>query len=396
MKIFQLILNEDNENAKGVFAMSIVNNPAFKSFYVALAEEKVLFKVDEKKKNTITGVALMPDKLVTRLNKKTNEQYQVYFSKDTIEKTSQEFLKNFNQSNVTVEHMLSVDDVTVVESWISVDDELDKSNALGIEAPAGSWFMTLKVENSDLWDGLIETGLLNGLSIEGNFEKHEMTALEFSEINKNQNDMNKKENNIIKAIREAFMGKDTEKVEAEAEIAQVSKWWSTVVNDTFAIDDKVEYKPLEDGGEPSPVSAGEYELEDKRRILIDSEGIIRFIFDDKAVEEPVVEEETEEVAEEVEEEVEASAVPEPVETPVPADTKVKVETKVATPEVAPEKPTETVAEVKDAIETKVEEDVAPVMVPHTDTQSRKRIKFKFDRKLTVQERIQQNLEANLS
>ena len=67
MKIFELLLNEENENAKGVFAMSIVNDPSMESHYVALSSEKVLFKVQDEKKHILTGVALIPDKIVTLL-----------------------------------------------------------------------------------------------------------------------------------------------------------------------------------------------------------------------------------------------------------------------------------------------------------------------------------------
>ena len=347
MNIFELKLNKDNENADGVYAMSIVGSPAMGSNHVLLADEQIYLKVQDEKKKILTGVALIPNKLITRYDKKTKEPYQIFFSKDTIETTSQQFLKNFNQKSITVEHMLSVEDVTVVESWIKSDDKLDKSVALGIEAPVGSWIMTLKVENDELWDGLIETGLLNGFSIEGQFEKHSVTESELTEMNENKHYMDKKEKNVITAIRELFLGKDTN-VELEA-VAEVSKWWMDLVDGTtFELGSQLMRKPYEDGGEAFPLSAGEYELEDGRKVLTDAEGIIRYIFGD----EPEVEPET----------------PEAV-----------VETPVAEP---------TVADVVNKIKVETE----PQLVPHTDAPNvTRKPKLKFDNKLTVQERIKRGL-----
>lgn len=378
-KILEMFLDDEKSDIDGVYALSIVNNPAMKSNHVLLAEEKLQLKVQDEKKKILTGAALIPDKLITRFDKKTKEPYQIYFSEETIEKTSQKFLQNFNQSNITVEHMLSVDDVTVVESWIKEDETMDKSNALGLDVPVGTWMMTLKVENDELWDGLLETGLLNGLSIEGNFlsKEVEKTGLSVLSTELNKNDkMNKKEKNIITAIRDAFMGKP-ENVEA-AEVAEVSKWWTEVTNETFELNTQIMRKPYEEGGDENPLSAGEYELEDGRKILVDSEGIIRYFFD-------AVEEEVEEVEEVVEEEVtEEVAEEETVEAS--EETQETVEEVVEAPE--------TVAEVAEAIVEKEVEEVP--IIPHTDTQSRKRVKIKFDSKLTVQERIKQNLESNLN
>lgn len=62
-----------------------------------------------------------------------------------------------------------------------------------------------------------------------------------------------------------------------AEITEVTKWEVSVVQDTFEVGTKVEYKPYEDGGDPAGVIAGEYELGDGRKILVDSDSVIQFI-----------------------------------------------------------------------------------------------------------------------
>ena len=377
MNIFEFKFNEDDELKYGTFAMSIVQKPAMQSGYVALSEEKVLLKVQDDKKKILTGVALIPNKLITRVDKKTKEPYQAFFSAETVEKTSQRFLQDFNQSNVTVEHMLSVDDVTVVESWIKTDDKLDKSVALGIEAPVGSWLMTLKVEDDELWDGLIETGLLTGFSIEGNYDRTPVETEMFKEINENAKYMDKNDKTILKTIRELFQGN----VElAEDKVAQVSKWYDDVESYDVKEGVQIMRKPYEEGGESTPLGSGDYETEGGVRFLTDNEGYIRYIFGDAP---EVVEEETEEVEETVEEVVEASeVVAETVETVAP----------VETPEAVVETPETPVAEtVADVIE-EIKDEVEPQLIPHTDAEKVvRKPKVKYDAKLTVQERIKQGL-----
>lgn len=75
------------------------------------------------------------------------------------------------------------------------------------------------------------------------------------------------------------------------QITHISKWESEVINDSFEIGTKVEYAPHEEGGEPYSVGAGEWQLEDGRQVLTDSEGIIRFIKESEG-EQPAVEEES--------------------------------------------------------------------------------------------------------
>jgi len=388
MDIFEFIFNENDEENSGVFAMSMVNKPAMKQSYVLLSENKVLLKVQDAKKKILTGVALMPDVLIPRIDPKTGDMYQAFFSSETIEKTAYKFLKDFNQKNVTVEHMLSVDDCAIVESWIKTDDKLDKSVSLGIDAPVGSWLMTLKVEDNELWDGLIETGLLTGFSIEGNYDRKPTTTEYFSESKKNKQIMENKEMNVIKAIRELFLGKDT-LVEAEA-VAEVSRWWLDLVDgSSFELNSLLMRKGYDDSEEPFPISAGEYELEDGKRILVDSDGIIRYIFDNETPVAPV-----EETAEET---VEASEVSDaPVVADAPAVEETPAEPVAETVEETPAEPvaettTEEPATVADVVE-QINPEVEPQMIPLTDAERKARNKkVKFNSKLTVQERIKLGL-----
>lgn len=170
-KIVELIISEEaQENQDGVFAISLVEQPAIEENWVALKKEQKealqCAKVDEDKRLLIAP-ALIPNKQIFRLDEK-GQDYYVYFSKDTIKQASELFLKRSNQSNATLEHKLELDDIFVVESWIK-ESAVDKSAKYGFEdLPNGTWFVTMKVENDAVWSKVKE-GEIKGFSIEGYF-----------------------------------------------------------------------------------------------------------------------------------------------------------------------------------------------------------------------------------
>ena len=167
MKIVELVLNEEDENA-GVDAVSIVENPAIESDFIALNKHQVELKTIDEEKKILMGMALIPNKQIYRRNEKTNEEYYIYFSKKTIRKVSELFLKKSNQKNATLEHASKIDGMTIVESWIVEDAKMDKSALYEFNAPVGSWMISMKVDNPVMWEK-VKSGEVKGFSIEGFF-----------------------------------------------------------------------------------------------------------------------------------------------------------------------------------------------------------------------------------
>ena len=165
-----MIIDESNEDG-GVFAISLVNQPAIESDFIALSKEhEIKFSVANEEKRLLIGPALIPNKTVfRRANEEGAEDYYIYFSKDTIRKTSELFFKNKHQDKTTLEHKMELNGQTVVESWIVEDSEKDKSAVYGMSMPVGTWMIAMKVENDDVWKGAVETGEVKGFSIEGLF-----------------------------------------------------------------------------------------------------------------------------------------------------------------------------------------------------------------------------------
>jgi hypothetical protein len=64
----------------------------------------------------------------------------------------------------------AVEDVYVIESWIKEDME-DKSNKYGYEdLPIGTWFVSMKIKNDEVWN-MVKEGKLKGFSVSGYFEE---------------------------------------------------------------------------------------------------------------------------------------------------------------------------------------------------------------------------------
>jgi len=188
MDIVELILDEENEEMVGIEAVSIVENPAIESDFIALADQEIkLAKVDDEKK-IVMGAALIPNKPIFR--KRNDTMFYVYFSEDTVRRSSELFFQNGNQSNATLEHQMKANGLTVVESWI-VEGEQDKSRIYGLDVPKGTWMISMKIEDEKLWSEIKEGKKYKGFSIEGYFAdkasikksdaKSEMAAIEEEE-----------------------------------------------------------------------------------------------------------------------------------------------------------------------------------------------------------------------
>ena len=172
MRIVELII-DDKEDLSGVEAISVVEFPAIEENFIALNQQLQLAKVDDEKR-ILMGAALIPNKNIYRRN--GEDEYYIFFSDATVKKASELFLMNSNQNNATLEHQKKVNDLSVVESWIVEDTEMDKSKKYGLNAPIGTWMVSMKVNNDTIWNDFVKTGKVKGFSIEGYFaDKLEMS-----------------------------------------------------------------------------------------------------------------------------------------------------------------------------------------------------------------------------
>tara|TARA_R110002124_G_C8841497_1_gene505565 strand:- start:41 stop:961 length:921 start_codon:yes stop_codon:yes gene_type:complete len=178
MKIIELLIDEE-ELYSGIEAISIVDRPAIQENFIALSEQpKVKLAEVDKEKRILMGAALVPNKNIYR--SEGEDEYYIYFSEDTVRKASELFLMRGNQNKSTLEHEASLSGLSVVESWIIEDDVHDKSRKYDMDLPVGTWMVSMKVNNDDVWENYVKTGKVSGFSIEGYFTDR----VNMSELNK--------------------------------------------------------------------------------------------------------------------------------------------------------------------------------------------------------------------
>jgi len=164
MDIVELFIDEDDE-VSGIEAISVVENPAIESDFIALKNQEFKLAEIDTEKRILMGAALIPNKPIYRQN--GEQEYYIYFSKATVRKASELFFIKGNQNNATLEHQLELKGLTAVESWI-VESEQDKSRMYDLNVPIGTWMVSMKVNNDDVWKQ-VKAGEVKGFSIEGYF-----------------------------------------------------------------------------------------------------------------------------------------------------------------------------------------------------------------------------------
>lgn len=274
MKTFE---GKFNKNSKGVFAISLVNQPATEETFIAMSKDEVtvkLAKVNEEQR-ILMGLVLQPNQMIYR-NDGENE-YQMFFSADTIKEYSHNFFKSGFQLNSKLEHDKAIEGVSFVESWLVADPKIDKSATFGMEYPIGSWMVTMKVDNDEIWNDYIKTGELQGFSIDGMVELEEVKESEFnlkSEINMNEN------KSILTKLKELVLSVETVE-EVVEEVVEV-KMGSVKSGD---LDIQFEGETLEVGSAVSlmndeevvALADGNYTMDDSNDVVTVKDGVVEAI-----------------------------------------------------------------------------------------------------------------------
>ena len=201
--VYEAIFKEGE--TQGVYALSVVENPAMEDLWIALSEQpqQIEFaKVDDEKR-LLLGAALIPNKKIYR-NIDGNEFY-ITFSEQTIEKLAHEFFKNQSNNNSSLEHEVKLEGMSVVEGWIVEDSKNDKSNAYGKEYEKGTWVTMMKVDNNEVWEK-VKSGDIKGFSIDAVLG---LTKLNLkSEIKMTNEVKDSIVNDVLNGVKTFFSNKD--------------------------------------------------------------------------------------------------------------------------------------------------------------------------------------------
>ena len=281
-----------NKKSKGVFAISLVNAPATEETFIAMAKQEKIVKfakVDEEQR-ILMGLVLQPDQLIYRVDQDGNE-FEMFFSAETIKDFSQNFFQSGFQLNSKLEHDEPIEGVTFVESWLVENPKVDKSAAFGLEYPKGSWLVSMKVDNDDIWNNYIKTGELKGFSIDG--------MVELEEVNFKSNiQMSKSNKNILALLKQIVSGAEQE---VEVTLGSVKSGELDIQFDGETLEVGTAVFLIADESEKVSLADGTYKIDEGGEIVV-KDGLVESMSEAEAEEE--VAPEAEEVVEaELEEEV---------------------------------------------------------------------------------------------
>lgn len=288
-----------NKNSKGVFAISLVHSPATEEFFVAMSKQDklvTLAKVDEEKR-ILMGLVLQPNQLIYRVDEDGNE-FEMFFSEQTIRDFSQNFFQSGFQLNSKLEHDTPIDGVTFTESWLVADPEKDKSAAYGLEYPVGSWLVSMKVDNDDIWNNYIKTGELRGFSIDG--------MVELEEVNYKTDIQMSKSNKSILALLKDIVSKNEEQLEVTLGSVKSGELDIQFEGDSLEVGTAVFL--IGENEERVQLADGTYQIDEAGEIVV-KDGLVESMSegeDEEVVEEPEPEVEAELKEEDEEKMVEAN------------------------------------------------------------------------------------------
>jgi len=290
MITYNVVFNKGTD--KGVYAISVVEDPAMASEFIALnkQEEIKLAQVDDVK-FLLAGVVLIPDKDVYR--NQGGKEFNIRFSKETIEEVANNFILEGYQGNSSLEHEEKLNGVSIVQSWVVKDPKNDTANAYGLpkeDIKEGSWIVLYKCDNKEIYNKAIN-GEIKGFSIDGLFslEKIENEKFNLKSETMTKDDLVKFKEDLLSDFKAVFTKEKAVEVklgmatlkDGETQIEYMGEMME-VGSDVFVVN----------GEDRAPLPVGEYPLEDGTILVVAEEGKIA------EVKEMAEEEVTEELSDE--------------------------------------------------------------------------------------------------
>ena len=167
LPVYRAEINNDEE---GMYAISLVADPATESNFLAFDKDKdmVKFSVESEEKHLVRGLVMAANLLIYR---RTSDGFEYYieYSPETIRIMAEKYLKDGFQNNVDTNHNFSlVEGVNMVQFFIK--DAENGINPKGFEEYAdGSLFADFNIHNDEIWNEIKE-GTFKGFSLAGVFD----------------------------------------------------------------------------------------------------------------------------------------------------------------------------------------------------------------------------------
>lgn len=160
---YRIKVNPDDETT-GVYAVSLVDQPAIEVDWITLSKEIIEFEFSiNKDKQMLFGPLLIPGKLILRRDKSGNE-YNIVFDEETIQIIADKYNENKLNDVFNFQHSDKLVEAVLLQNWVT--GTIDKSQEFGFTLPKGTWFGGVKVKDEEFWLSDVKTGKVKGFSVE--------------------------------------------------------------------------------------------------------------------------------------------------------------------------------------------------------------------------------------
>lgn len=264
MKVYEAIF--DGKEDSGVYALSVVENPAMEDHWITLSEQprEIQFEAVDEEKRLLLGAALIPNKKVYR--NMDGHEFFVTFSEKTIEDVAHAFIMRGYQRNSSINHETPIDGVSVVQSWTVEDPQMDKSVKFGKQYEKGTWVAMMKVEDDATWQ-MAKQGKLTGFSIDALLGLREIKFSDMSETKKSLKDQ------VFEVLKELGLKKE-DKAEVKMGQLKLKGGEVTVEFEGEAPEVGMPVFILQEDDQRERMPEGEHELESGEFLHVDKNGLV--------------------------------------------------------------------------------------------------------------------------
>lgn len=161
LPLFEVVFDDEQSVFNNV---AFVTAPAIEEGFVQLSkqeDESVKLSVDVEKR-IVCGPALIPDMPIYR--DQGGRKFYITWTTDTIKQMAINFFQHSRQNAGNVEHQMPVNGITFFESYI-IDKERGINPKEFETLPNGTWMLSAKVTNNEVWE-MVKDGTLTGFSID--------------------------------------------------------------------------------------------------------------------------------------------------------------------------------------------------------------------------------------
>ena len=167
LPLYELMFDDNDDNTLGCSKISLVESPAVEEFFLKFSKdeqekEHKSFYFKDDSRHIVTGIAMRADYPIYR--NQDGQEFYVQFSKDTIDKMMQKFMKEQRLFDISLDHNQDVRDCYLIESFIINKERGICPNEFS-DVEDGSWIISVKIENQDVWNKIC-SGEVKGFSIE--------------------------------------------------------------------------------------------------------------------------------------------------------------------------------------------------------------------------------------